>query len=459
MDLGLVTRQLSRPAEVQKVFDYVDEHSVEFIEDLRAVVRQPSISAQNKGIMECAQLLQKMMVQAGMSARIISTVGHPIVFGELKSPGSKRTILFAGHYDVQPPEPIEEWRSEPFAADMRDGKMYGRGVSDMKVGIMSLVKAVESYLKVHGQVPVNLKFLFEGEEEIGSVNLEQIVKANKEMLAADGLVWYEGISNQVALGRKGMLYVELRVEEERPDFHSREAALLVSPIWRLVWALNTMKDPSGRITIGGFYDDVKAPTEQEQVLLKELSFDQEKLYGKARLLYDPATKEKLVRERLYSPTCNICGIVSGYTGAGAKTVIPKSASVKIDFRLPANQDPDDIFEKLKLHLSKEGFSDIKVNRLGSMWPFGASPDEDIARAVIVAAKMTYDQKVEVLPRMPSSNPCYVFQKHLKAPFVSTGASTSMSSHHAPNEYVDLKDYVNGIKKAAAIIHSYGSQTA
>jgi acetylornithine deacetylase/succinyl-diaminopimelate desuccinylase-like protein len=445
---------LGLPAEVQKVFDYVDRNSSRFVEDLRELIRQPSVSAQNRGVKECAQLLKEKMLEAGIATEIIPTEGgHPIVFGEVKSESSAKTILFYGHYDVQPPDPEEAWQSPPFGAEMKDGKIYGRGASDMKSGVMAVIKATESYLKASGGLPINVKFIFEGEEEIGSPHLEQFVKNNVELLRANARVGLEGPAFNVELGYKGWLGVELELKEDRPDFHSRESVILVSPVWRLVWALSTLKDRSEKVTIDGFYDDVKDPTPDDLALLEQLQFNTEDICS-GRLLDGLGTKEKLLARRFLSSTCNINCIVSGYTGVGMKMVVPSEATAKIDFILVPDQDPEDIFEKLVRHLEVNGFSDIKATKCAGLWPCKSSLGEKIAQVAIRSTEMVFGRKPPILPIHPGGDPSHVFVKHLNLPFAYTGANTTSKANHATNEYVKPEDYVAGIKKYAAIMYNF-----
>jgi len=403
-------------------------------------------------MVECAQLLERKMREAGIDARTIPTGGYPVVFGEVKSKDSERTILVYGHYDVQPPEPLEEWESPPFAAKIQDGKIFGRGASDMKCGVMAVVKGVESCIKTKQGVPVNVKIIFEGEEEISSPHLEEFVKNNKELLKAEARIDYDGPTD-VCLGDKGMLYVQLTAKEDRGDIHSKEATVLVSPTWRLIWALNTLKNQSETVTIQGFYEDAKDPNEMDIALIKQLTLDPEELHS-GRLLDGLETKEKILRRRLFSPTCNISGIMSGYTGSGAKTVLPRMASAKVDMRLVPDQDPEDIFTKLKRHLEKHGFNDIEVTKIGQLWPSKTPASEKIVKAVIKSAEMAHGRKPKVEPISPASGPTYVFARHLKLPTVSTGAQTTTKRNHAPNEYVEVNDYLAAIKKLAAILYNY-----
>jgi acetylornithine deacetylase/succinyl-diaminopimelate desuccinylase-like protein len=441
------------PDDLRNTFSFVDVNSDRYVEDLQELIRQPSISAQNKGVKECAEILQSKMKEAGIEAKIMSTARHPIVFGEVKGNGAKKTLLFYGHYDVQPPEPVDEWLSPPFAAEIRDGRVYGRGASDMKCGIMAVVEGIGAYLKTNSDLPVNVKIIFEGEEEISSPSLEPFLRQNRTLLSADALCGYDGTS-EVRLGCKGMLYVQLTFKEDRIDFHSREAGILVSPVWRLVWALSTLKDRAERILIDGFYDGVQNPTPEDDALLEAMPYDPNDLYS-GRLLEGLDTKMKIFKRRLFSPTCNISGIVSGYTGAGSKTVLPRVATAKLDFRLVPDQDPNDLLEKLRRHFVKHGMEDIEIAELGKLWPARTHPSEDIAKTVIRSAEIAHGHKVAVTPIGAGSGPHYLFSTILNVPFAHTGAATSIKVNHAPNEFVKVEDYISGIKKAAAIVYNFG----
>src|SRR6266704_751787 len=248
---------------LRQAFDYIQKNREPFLRDFRTLLRQPSISAQGKGITDCARIVKKNMDAAGIKTQILPEKnGNPIVYGEVKSKSSSRTLLIYGHYDVQPVEPLEEWDSPPFDAKLQGKKIVSRGAADSKNNVTSCIKATESFLKSTGDVPLNLKFLFEGEEEIGSPHLPGFIDENKERLKADSVVCYDGDFDEtgrpkISLGVKGLLYVELRCKKAREDLHSSYAPLVDNPAWRLVWALNTMKSPEGKILVKGWFDDVQ----------------------------------------------------------------------------------------------------------------------------------------------------------------------------------------------------------
>ncbi len=267
---------------LKQAFEYIQENKEPFLRDFRTLLRQPSVSAQGKGITDCARIVKKNMDAAGIKTQILPEKnGNPIVYGEVKSKSSGKTLLIYGHYDVQPVEPLEEWDSGPFDAKLEGRKIISRGAADSKNNVISCIKATESFLKATSDVPLSLKFLFEGEEEIGSPHLPGFIDENKERLKADSVVCYDGDFDEtgrpkISLGVKGLLYVELRCKKAREDLHSSYAPLVDNPAWRLVWALNTMKSPDGKILIKGWYDDVEPFTPAQSRLVGKIPFRGEK---------------------------------------------------------------------------------------------------------------------------------------------------------------------------------------
>jgi len=352
----------------ENVYQHIDAHQEEFVEDLAKLVRQPSVAARGEGIEQCAKIVEAMMKEVGLSTKIIREEGgNPVVYGELESEAAEKTLLFYDHYDVQPPEPLEEWISDPYSCEIRDGKIYGRGVADNKGNTVSRLKAVQAFLETVGSVPVNIKFVVEGEEEIGSPHLAPVIKANKELFSADAGIWeFGGIDRKghplVYLGLKGILAVELRTVGANRDVHSANAPLIPNPAWRLVWALNTLKNESDEILIDGFYDNVVPPSAEEMEYVKAIPFEEEEKKRDLGLneFINKVTGLEAVKALLYEPTCTINGLLTGYTSAGSKTVLPNKAMVKLDFRLVPSQMPDEIFSKVVKHLNRHGFGDIEV---------------------------------------------------------------------------------------------------
>lgn len=407
-------------------------------------------------------MVKEMMDKVGIEASIIQlNDGNPIVYGELKAKKVAKTLMFYNHYDVMPPEPIEEWIYDPFSATVKEGKIYARGVADNKGNLVARLKAVEAILKTFNRVPINLKFVFEGEEEIGSPHLPVFIKKNRNMLRADGCVWEGGDKDPkgrpiIRLGLKGHLSVELRVRGAGKDLHSRWAPIVPNPAWRLVWALNTMKNSNEEITIEGFYNDVKKPTKQELKLIEQVPFEEEeykRIFGLNRFISGSAGSETIKRLISY-PACTICGFDSGYKGPGLKSIVPSKAVAKVGFRLVADQEPEDIFSKLKVHLEKYKFNDIELVKIGQTEPAKTPIDAHIAKTVIDTAKEIYGLEPIVYPNSPGSGPMYLFTNWLRIPTVSTGCKYAESSPHAPNENIRVADYIKGIKHIASIIMSF-----
>ncbi|RJS75035.1 M20/M25/M40 family metallo-hydrolase [Candidatus Bathyarchaeota archaeon] len=445
------------------IVEYLESTRSEYIENFRRFLRQPSVSAKGIGIDECARLLEDLMEEWGLDAEIMQTDGNPIVYAMVESKKSDRTLLVYSHYDVQPPEPLEEWISPPFEAKTVDGKIIARGAADAKGNIIAFLKAVESYLKTEGEPPVNVKFLFEGEEEIGSPNLPSFVETRRDMLKADGVVCWDGGLHpsgrpSISLGVKGMLYVELRCRGAKTDLHSSQAPIIVNPAWRIVWALNTIKSPDGRIEVEGWYDDVRPPTEEELKLLSEIPFEEEVLkreLGVEEFLGGVKGLEALKR-LVYEPTANIAGISSGYTGAGSKTVLPCEAIAKIDFRLVVDQDPEKLLKLLRKHLDRRGFSDVELVKLGTLLPSRTPLSALIAKASMKASEKVYRAKPVVYPNSAGSGPDFVFTKILGLHSVWTGCSPPLARAHAPNEFNTIEHMVKGVLYAAEIMENFRS---
>lgn len=449
---------------VEKALAYARSHEAQSIADLQKLLRQPSIAAQNLGIAETAQMLKGMMEEAGLKAEIVPIEGgQPVVFGELKG-SSPRTVVFYDHYDVQPAEPLDEWASDPFGADVRDGYIYARGVSDNKGNVVARLKAIEAYMKTAGKLPVSVKIVVEGEEEIGSPDFHKFVEDNRERLAGDAAIWESGSKDTkgrlgITFGNKGICYVELRVKGANQDLHSSRAAIVPNPAWRLVEALATMKDlDTDKCLVEGFYDGVLEPTQKEIEMMAANPVEEAatlKAIGLDHFILN-LTGIELAKKLLYQPTCTICGLTSGYGGSGIKTVLPKEARAKIDMRLVPNQSADDIYEKVKKHLAKHGFSDIEVVLLGHEDPGQSSLDASIVPAVIKTAKETYGTEPSVQPRSAGSGPMYLFNRLLGIPTVSgVGVGNSASRAHAPNENIAVKDYHQGIEHVIRILDAFG----
>jgi acetylornithine deacetylase/succinyl-diaminopimelate desuccinylase-like protein len=431
---------------------YVGENLNAFAKEIMTLVAQPSVSARKEGVEECAAIVEKMVRNTGATVKVLKMEGAPpLIYGEIKASGAKKTIMFYNHYDVQPEEPLELWKSPPFKPEIRDGVIYGRGVSDDKGELVSRLKIVESYLRSGQELPCNVKFCFEGEEETGSVHLGEYVTKYSELFRADAVVWeYGTIDNKgtpmVTLGVKGMIYAEFVLKSLSADAHSSYAAALPSAPWRMVRLLNLLKDEHEMIKIPGWYDGVVNLAEDELKVLQEMPFDGEefrKTYGAAQFLggmNDDQAKKALVQR----PTGNIAGIWAGYQGPGSKTVLPKEIHVKMDFRLVPEQDPDELWKKMRKYLDDNGFADVEM-QLESMEPAArTSYKHPFADAAIKAAEKTYGKKPIVELGSPGTGPLYLFTRRYNMPSVDIGVSSLDGGIHAPNENLKLENLRKGM---------------
>lgn len=450
---------------MKEVYGYIDQRSQDFVQELTKLVQQPSVSATGEGIQECAEMVEKMLREVGFSTQMIPEKdGNPVVCGELKSERSKKTLLFYNHYDVQPPEPLGAWEFAAFSGKVYGGRIYGRGASDNKGNIVSRINAVQAFLKTVGDVPVNVKFVVEGEEEIGSPHLESVVKSNKDLFSNNATIWEFGGTNfegrpEIYLGLKGVLSVELRAEGASRDAHSAQAPLIPNPAWRLVWALSTLKNEEDRILVEGFYDNVEQPSKEELQLLDQIPLEEEKLRKALGLKHFLHNKTGLEAKRtlLFDPTCTINGFLTGYTGSGSKTVLPREAMVKLDFRLVPNQMPCEILKKLVKHLQRSGFNDVKVIRHGSTEPAKTKVTDRFVEVVAEAAEKVYKKKTVVYPTSAGSGPMHLFRNWLNCPVVSAGCSHADAKAHAPNENLTLEGFIKGTKFMATILEDFSQR--
>jgi acetylornithine deacetylase/succinyl-diaminopimelate desuccinylase-like protein len=443
---------------MNEIFAYVDQHRDRFVNELCTLVRQPSISAQNVGVAECAQLVKSQMEAIGIPGQILPTAGHPVVFGELKSPGATRTVLIYGHYDVQPPEPLDLWRTPPFEPTIKDGRIWGRGTGDNKGQFFAHLKAAEAVLRVAGRLPVNVKYLFEGEEEISSRSLRGFIEANRPLLAADYAYCSDGpmLPNHqptILFGVRGILHVEVSLKGANKDVHSGNLGVFVpAPAWRLVHFLSTLKDPEGRILIKGFADAVAPPSPLEKEALRKIPFDPVVLTGLGLPPASPEAGRDYFERLMFQPAVNICGLTSGYQGPGSKTIVPHRASAKIDMRLVVNQDPDDIFDKFAAHARAHGFDDLQIERQGGFYPSRTPLDHPLGAAAARAVRKGFGKEPVLQPCMGGSDPDYYFTRVLGIPRVNVPYAPHDENNHAPNESIMVEGFFNGIKTTAAFLY-------
>jgi acetylornithine deacetylase/succinyl-diaminopimelate desuccinylase-like protein len=411
---------------------------------------------------ECAALVGDMLKARGFDVHIMDTKGAPVVFGERKGKSDK-TLLIYNHYDVQPPEPLELWETPPFEPSLRDGKLYGRGVSDDKGHIVSRLHAIDSILDADGELPCTIKFIIEGEEETASVNLFEFIKQNRDLLKADACMWeFGGVDHRnvpmLYLGLRGICYVELSVETASTDVHSGlGGSIFPNAAWRLVWALSTLKGEDERIRIKGFYDGIQQPSARDRELmaaLPEVAEEYKSRYGVKQFIKGLSGGVDLRVEEVFTPTCTICGLTSGYQGPGSKTVLPARASAKVDFRLVPDQDPDDIRGKLRAHLDEHGFQDVQIADLGGDPPARTDPDDPFIQLVAKVAEEVYEMPMQLVPLVGGSGPSHPFVHDLGLPVATAGLGYPDTKAHAPNENIRVDLYLKHARHMARVIKEF-----
>jgi acetylornithine deacetylase/succinyl-diaminopimelate desuccinylase-like protein len=445
-------------AEVERNID-------SYLETLFKLLRQRSISAQGDGVEECARLVAEVMADAGIESRVMATAGFPVVFGEVRRPDAAGTLLIYGHYDVQPPEPYEAWQTPPFEPSVRGGRVYARGAGDNKGQFLAHILAYKLLADL-GEVPaLNLKFLIEGEEESGSVNLGGFMREHRDTLVADAVYAADGpmhLSGRpvVFFGLRGMLNVEVRVRGANRDLHSGNfGGPVPNAIWRLVELLETMRDDDGRVLIDGFYDEVAAPTAFELDLLESIPFDEVAIKRDLDIDYFDGPPEASYYEKLmFYPTLNLQGITGGYTGPGKKSVIPSEAIARLECRLVPNQTPDEVFEKIERHIHYR-IPDATVNAVEGTLPSKTSPELPVSRAVVASVGEAFGVEPVVYPLLGASGPNFLFTDELGLPAVWTTYANPDENNHAPNENLTIEAFKNGIVASARLLSDLGASGA
>ena len=432
----------------------IDIDTQGLITDLQKLIKIPSVSARKQNLEECAKEIVEMMKGIGIEAELLyllesdqknPSIPPPLVYGEVKSKSNPngKTLLFYNHYDVQPEEPIDLWDYEPFEGTVDGNLIYGRGASDDKGELVTRLKAIEYFLKNLGDVPINIKFIVEGEEEIGSNNISKYLKKYNEKFKADIVIWEFGYVDQeqkpiISLGMKGLLYVELTAQGASRDVHSSLAVLIENPAWRIIKALSTMVDDKGKILIKDWYKEVKELSKEENIVVDNEPFDEDsfkKEYGISKFINN--LKGKGIKKALIcEPTCNISGLNSGYSGPGAKTITPSKAMVKIDFRLVPNMDPMVQFNRLQNHLKENGFDNIKVTKIHGEAAGRTELNNRYVKVIQNSANEIFGDSI-ISISSAGTGPMFDFIDLLKAPCISIGGTYIFSRIHSPNEYARI----------------------
>lgn len=447
---------------LDKVFAYVDEHAQSFLARLIDYVRRPSISAYGEGIGEVAEYIAGVMREMGLYVRIIPTSGWPMVFGQYVVGGDVPTVLLYGHYDVQPPDPLEEWISPPFEPAIRDGRLFARGVGDNKGQHFAQLMAIETLLACWKTLPCNVKVLLEGEEEVGSPHMSEFVSEHHDELKADLVIFSDGPVHEdgqstLCFGVRGVLDIELRAYGANRDLHSGHwGGIVPNPLWTLVHLLATMKNDRGEVTIDGFYEHVLPITDKEREALAQLPIDVDDVKRSLGLKQLDEPQERGYFERLAAwPTLTINGIHGGYGGPGSKTVLPHEAVAKCDIRLVEAQTAEEVLAKVKAHVQRFA-PEVAFTSHGGMDPSKTSLDSPFTEPIREAVRAAQGAYPLLVPAMGASIPEYVFTKTLGIPTFGVPYANADEANHAPNENIEIARFFSGIKTGAAMLTYLGA---
>jgi acetylornithine deacetylase/succinyl-diaminopimelate desuccinylase-like protein len=448
---------------MDNVIDFINVNRDRYLEELKALLAIPSISAlpaHAADVKRCAEWCADEMRRIGLqNVKLIDTPGNPVVYGDWLGAAGAPTILFYGHYDVQPVDPIELWESPPFEATVRDGEIYARGSADDKGQVFMHFKAVEAHMKQNGKLPVNIRFIIEGEEEVGSAHLDDFVRSHKKDLAADVVVisdsgmFARGVPS-ICYGLRGLVYFQIDLRGSSTDLHSGSfGGALVNPAMALANMLAQMKDRGGRIKIPGFYDDVVELKEEERQMWATLPYNEKKYkkdFGIPKLFGETGFT---TLERTWArPTFEINGLLSGFTGEGAKTVLPAVAMAKVSMRLVPNQDPDKIATLFEAYVNDVAPKSVeaKITRMHGGKPWMASYDNPFIQAAGRAIEKGFGPKPGHARESGAIPVVSTFQEELGLPSVLFGVGLPDENAHAPNEKLDVSNFHNGIIASAVL---------
>jgi acetylornithine deacetylase/succinyl-diaminopimelate desuccinylase-like protein len=452
---------------LQEVLGFINDNKQKFIDELKVFLRIKSISTlpeYKDEIKNAAAFVAAKLKAAGISrVNIFTTEGHPIVYGEWLGAPGKPTVLIYGHYDVQPVDPLELWNNPPFDPVVKDGKIYARGATDDKGQIYMHIKSVEAYFKTIGSLPLNVKFLIEGEEEIGSENLEKFINDNTELLKCDSVLisdtaLYEAGMPTLTYGLRGLAYMEIELTGPAQDLHSGSfGGAVANPINVLAEIITKLHDKNGKITIPHFYDNVIKLSKKERDNFKHLKFSEKNFAKELGVAELYGEKNFTTLERIWArPTLDCNGIFGGFTAKGAKTIIPSMATAKISMRLVPDQDPKKIIKEFSRYIKKITPRSVKVvvRDLHSAYPVLTPLGDKAAIAASVAMEKSFGKKTVYIREGGSVPIVTVFAKKLKASAVLMGMGLNSENLHSPNEHFDLNHFNLGIISSAWFLKEY-----
>lgn len=449
-------------SDLDAVFNHIAAHSNTYVERVMDYVRHPSISAHDIGIREVATLLVCHLDTLGFDAELIETEGHPFVLGRRDVDPAKPTVLLYGHYDVQPPDPLDAWVSPPFEPEIRADRIWARGIGDNKGQHFAQLLALEAHLAVTGTLPCNVIFLLEGEEEIGSPRIADFVRDHADRLQADLVVTSDGPLHEtgapvITFGVRGVVSFDLIAKGASRDVHSGNfGGVVPNPIWTLVQLLATMKDADGRITVEGITDPVIPPTNLELDAAGCLPLDLDAVMADLGLTTLDRPAERPYWDRLmFHPTLTINGFHGGYGGPGSKTVLPNAALAKCDVRLVEPLTPDHVFDRITAHVARHA-PGVEVVRHAGMLPSKTPMDSPFAPVLIDAVTTARGEPPLLYPTVGGSLPDYVWTKILKKPAFVIPYANADEANHAPNENLEVVRFLDGIRCGAALLDRLGA---
>ena len=452
------------------VEEYLSSHAERFVEELKQFLRIPSVSADPAfapSVREAAEFVRRQLADAGLDAEIVETAGHPIVYASWLQAEGAPTALVYGHYDVQPPDPLDQWTTPPFEPDIRGEHIYARGATDDKGQMLTHVKSVEGWMKAAGRLPVNIKFVIEGEEEVGSQNLDSFLEENREKVGCDVAVisdtsqYAPGIP-AITYGLRGIVALEVRLFGPRQDLHSGLfGGAVANPANALCRLIGLLHDDEGRVRIPGFYDDVVPLTEEERRQFAELPFDE------GRFLRDLGVEAgwgepgfTSLERRWARPTCDVNGLLSGYSGEGPKTIVPAHSMAKITCRLVPNQDPHKLARGLEVFLRENGPPGIRME----FRQYHGAPahvfrtDSPYMRSARAAIEQAFGRPPVMIREGGSIPVVGTFKEKLGVDTLLLGWGQNTDNLHSPNERFSLVDFQRGIRASAALWAELAART-
>lgn len=441
---------------------YIEASRERFLEEFGELIAIESVAADKRDTRPAAEWLQARFEKLGATVRLyeLPDSDSPVIVAEIGE--GDKTLMIYDHYDVQPETPLELWDTPPFELVERDGVLYGRGVVDNKGELMVRIQTIENWLETQGELPLKIRFVVEGEEEIGSVHLDEWAAEHKELLKADGCLWEGGGRDEndriaMAEGCKGIAYFELHVENAAYDLHSSLAPMVDNPAWRLVWALASMKDEQDNIIIDGYQEHVREFSEDMLERIDSLPFNAEKMQENFGITgwINAMDNQQANRRHFVEPTMTISGFESGYIGVGTKTIVPAKAWCKLDFRLVPDLTPGIVENLMRKHLDRRGFTGIKIVQLAGEHPAMDVRDSEVRQAAIDACIETFGEEPLISPWFTGSGPMYPLSVMLDIPVISAGATWHPKARaHAPNENIFVEDYFNSMRYTAALFDHF-----